>query len=800
MLYIIFTKNLCIITTMKQFIDSMSQWFTNNMDIVFFIYGLAFFLMGIIILIQYRRGSAFKVADILWLLAGFGLVHGINEWLDMWAIIKGRSELFDLFRWFCLVVSFIFLFEFGRRLFVINASRESTKWKFKKIVLRYAGWWQSLALGFFVFIIGITSHDFWKVGSIWARYLFGFWGASLTGFGFFIYYWLEKEILRKLKVREYFLIAGLSFIAYGFFSGIVVPEGDFFPSNYLNVETFLSVVHIPVQVFRTIMAIIAALSIGGMMQIFNWETREKLINALENEKESKRILLKTNELFERVFSSMHLMIAQMDRNFNFIRVNNAYAEADERSPDFFVGKNHFDLYPNEENEAIFRHVVETGEPYFAYEKPFEYPNHPERGVTYWDWSLQPIKDADGRVEGLILTLLDVTDRKHAEDESAMLKAQLIQAQKMEAIGRLAGGIAHDFNNILTAIIGYGSLLKTNIDKENPLMAYIEQILSSAERAANLTQQLLTFSRKQIISSKPINLNEIVKGIESLLLRLIGEDIELKLILTDKDLTVMADSGQIEQVLMNLAINARDAMPRGGLLTIETELVELDKEYMKAHAVEVPGMYAMLSVTDTGTGMDKETRERIFEPFFTTKELGRGTGLGLAIVYGIIKQHNGYINVYSEPGKGTTFRIYIPCIESEFKESESIVPPAPKGGNEIILIAEDNAEVRKLTKEVLENFGYKVIEAADGMDAINKFAENRDRIKLLLFDLMMPKKSGGEAYEEIRKITPNIKVLFMSGYPVSIIQGKGILKDGINFISKPISPDDLLRKIREVLDN
>ncbi|MEW6739751.1 MAG: ATP-binding protein [Nitrospirota bacterium] len=767
------------------------------MEIVFFIYGMAFFVMGISILIQPKKGSAFRIADILWLLSGFGLIHGINEWLDMWAIIKGRSELLDLIRWFCLVASFIFLFEFGRRLFIVNIHEGSPAWE--KNVKRHIGWWLSPVLGLFVFIFGITSHDFWKTGSILARYLFGFFGAIFTGFGFFSYCRHEKETLKPLKVKGYFLWAGLSFLAYGFLSGLVVPKGDFFPSNLLNADSFFLAVHIPVQVFRAGTALTAAFSIGGMLGIFAWETRKKLLDALEKEMESKRILSKANELFEKVFSSMHLMIAYMDKDFNFIRVNQAYAEADERTPEFFVGKSHFDLYPSEENEAIFRKVVETGEPYLAYEKPFEYAGHPERGVTYWDWSLQPVKEADGTVSGLILILLDVTDRKRAEDESAILKAQLGQAQKMEAIGRLAGGIAHDFNNILTAIIGYGSLLKTNMDREDPLVAYVEQILSSSERAANLTQQLLAFSRKQIISPKPVNLNEVIKRTEKLLLRLIGEDIELKTILADKDLTAMADSGQIEQVLMNLATNARDAMPHGGLLTIETELVELDKEYIKTHAVETPGIYARISVTDTGIGMDEKTRERIFEPFFTTKEFGKGTGLGLAIVYGIIKQHNGYINVYSEPGKGTTFRIYIPLIKPEFKEAESIVLPAPKGGTETILAAEDDAEVRRLTKEVLENFGYKVIEAVNGVDAINKFIENKDRIQFLLFDLIMPKKNGKEAYEEIRKIMPDIKVLFTSGYPADIIHEKGVLEEGINFISKPVSPDDLLRKVREVLD-
>lgn len=750
---------------MQQVMDLIYQWFQNNLDIVFFVYGMAFFAMGISILIQPKKGSAFSIADILWLLAGFGLVHGINEWLDMWAIIKGRSEFLDLIRWLCLVVSFIFLFEFGRRLFIVNIHEGSPAWG--KEVKRYIGWWLPPVLGLFVFIIGITSHDFWKVGSIWARYLFGFWGASLTGFGFFAYYRYERETLKPLGVKGYFLWGGLSFLTYGFLSGLVVPKGEFFPSNYLNTESFFLSVRIPVQVFMAGMALVAAFAVGGMLKIFNWETKGRLQGTLES-------LQKTNELFEKIFSGVHLMIAYMDKDFNFIRVNRAYAEADEQTPEFFVGRNHFDLYPNEENEAIFKEVVETGRPYFAYERPFIYPKHPERGVTYWDWSLEPVKEPNGKVGGLVLSMIDVTERKRAEEDGAMLRAQLAQAQKMEAIGKLAGGIAHDFNNVLTAIIGFGSLLRANMSKEDPLLSYVEHILTSSERAASLTQQLLAFSRKQIISPKSVNLNEIIKRVEKLLLRLIGEDIELKTILTDKDLTAMADSGQIEQVLMNLATNARDAMPNGGFLTIETELVELDKEYIKTHAVEAPGIYARISVADTGIGMDEKTRERIFEPFFTTKEMGKGTGLGLAIVYGIIKQHNGYINVYSEHGKGTTFRIYIPLVGSEFKEVEVPTLPAPKGGVETVLVAEDDTEARKLTREVLDGAGYKVIEAVNGEDAINKFMENKDKIQLLLFDLIMPKKNGREAYEEIRKIRPDIRVLFTSGYPADIIHEKGVL--------------------------
>ena len=387
---------------------------------------------------------------------------------------------------------------------------------------------------------------------------------------------------------------------------------------------------------------------------------------------------------------------------------------------------------------------------------------------------------------------DITERKKLEE-------QLLQAQKMEAIGQLAGGIAHDFNNILTAIIGYGNLSKMEMSKDDPLRTYVTHILNSAERAANLTQSLLAFSRRQIINPKPVNLNEIIKVLEKLLSRLIGEDIELSTILSDKDLTVMADSTQIEQVLMNLATNARDAMPDGGSLTISTELVELDNEFIKAHGYGRSGFYALISISDTGEGIDERTKDRIFEPFFTTKEVGKGTGLGLAMVYGIIKQHDGCINVYSEPDKGTTFKIYLPFIKLSVEEVKAIDLPIIKRGTETVLIAEDDAQVKELTKKVLEGYGYKVIEAVDGEDAIRVFNENKDKIQLLILDVIMPKKNGKEVYDEITKIRPDIKAIFTSGYTTDIIHKKGIIEEGSNFILKPMLPDELLRKVRDVLD-
>ncbi|MCL5976928.1 MAG: ATP-binding protein [Nitrospirae bacterium] len=409
-------------------------------------------------------------------------------------------------------------------------------------------------------------------------------------------------------------------------------------------------------------------------------------------------------------------------------------------------------------------------------------------------SIIPVKNAKGETIKFVSISRDVTKEKSLEE-------QLRQSQKMEVVGRLAGGIAHDFNNLLTTIIGFANLMSNEIKADDLLKQYAGHILSASEKAANLTQSLLAFSRKQIINPAPADINDIIRRLEKLLLRLIGEDIELKTSLSDGAMTVMADTVQVEQVLMNLATNARDAMPKGGLLTIETKPVIIDSEYAGTHLFAKPGIYACISVTDTGVGMDEKTRKNIFEPFFTTKELGKGTGLGLSIIYGIVKQHDGDINVYSEPGKGTTFKIYFPLImaASAEKKGGDIAIPPPKGGTETVLVAEDNHEVRYIVKAVLEGGGYTVIEAFDGEDAVKKFIENKDRVQLLLLDVIMPKKNGKEAYDEIKSMRPGIKTVFMSGYTAEIIDRKGMMEAGAELVSKPISPNGLLRKIREVLD-
>ncbi|HXE96387.1 MAG TPA: response regulator [Dongiaceae bacterium] len=404
-----------------------------------------------------------------------------------------------------------------------------------------------------------------------------------------------------------------------------------------------------------------------------------------------------------------------------------------------------------------------------------------------------LRDHTGKIIGISGVGRDLTERNR-------LEAQLLQSQKMEAVGTLAGGIAHDFNNMLSVVMGYGNMVMDKLEAGSPSKEHINQVLIAVDKAANLTKKLLVFSRKQLVDVKSIELNVLILDLHKMLVRIISENIDFHLDLADIPLTVLADAGQIEQVLINLAANARDAMQGGGRLTISTRLEEMDDQYVAFCGYGKPGRYALIKVADTGHGMDAETRKKIFEPFFTTKGIGEGTGLGLAISYGIIKQHDGFINVYSEPGQGTVFKIYLPLNEEAASPAGKTEADGPvKGGNETVLVAEDDASLSELTRIVLESFGYTVISAVDGEDVITKFMENRERISLVLLDMIMPKKNGKEVSEAIRKVSPLIKILFTSGYTMDTFKTKEWTESGFDFINKPSRPTDLLKKVREVLD-
>jgi signal transduction histidine kinase len=409
-------------------------------------------------------------------------------------------------------------------------------------------------------------------------------------------------------------------------------------------------------------------------------------------------------------------------------------------------------------------------------------------------SISMLRDDEGRVIGTVLMIADITERRQLEE-------QLRGAQRMEAIGRLAGGIAHDFNNLLTAMTYSTQLLAESLPPDDARQENVEEIQHATGRAASLTQQLLAFGRRQVLIPRMLNLNDAVTDVERMLTRLIGEDVELATVCGPDLGMVKADLGQLEQVLVNLAVNARDAMPKGGVLLIETANITFDRSYAERHPVVVPGDYVMVAVTDTGTGIDEETQAHIFEPFFTTKEPGKGTGLGLATVYGIVKQSGGFIWVYSEPRFGTTFKIYLPRVTGELPTQRRATPVASVSlqGTETVLLVEDEELLRRLMRRMLERQGYKILEARHGNDALRLCDEYQGDIDVLVTDVVMPEMGGRELAESLKKVRPGTQVIFMSGYTGVDAVRRGFLEPDAAFLQKPLSPETLTRKIREVLD-
>ncbi len=517
--------------------------------------------------------------------------------------------------------------------------------------------------------------------------------------------------------------------------------------------------------------------------------------ALEERKRAEAALRESETFIRNVLESVGEGFIVVDRDFRILSANRAFCDLVGLPQQDVIGRPCYEVA-----HRVDRPCDEAGEhcpvrETFASRLP-ACETHTHLTSTgekqYVEINSYPFLDETGEVRSVIETINDVTARKQLED-------QLRQAQKMEAIGTLAGGVAHDFNNILTAITGYAGIMKMKMTPDDPQRAVVDQILAASQRAAQLTRGLLAFSRKQVIEPRPLDVNEVIKSIEKLLRRLIGEDIELTTSYEEGSLMIMADAGQLEQVLMNLATNARDAMPSGGRLSIATQKSACDAGGAGIRGPGKPGPYAQVIVSDSGVGMDEATRGKIFDPFFTTKEPGKGTGLGLAIVYGIVQQHAGTISVSSEPGKGTTFTISLPLIAVAAGERHAEPVAPPRGGTETILLAEDDREVRTLLSTVLADSGYRVLEANDGLEAAAIFAAHAREIDLLILDVVMPKKSGREVYDSVKAMRPDVRVLFISGYTADILHLKGIGGEAFQYLEKPIGPLALLHKVREILD-
>ena len=518
-----------------------------------------------------------------------------------------------------------------------------------------------------------------------------------------------------------------------------------------------------------------------------------LLEALERARQ-RDALRRQERLLRQIIDANPSLIFVKDWSGRFVLVNQATAQVYGTTVDSLVGKTDADFNRNAEEVAHFlrddRDVMSSGRSKIIAEEPVTNP----AGETRWFQTIKvPLRRPEEGSATLLGVATEITERKRLEE-------QLLQAQKMEAVGQLAGGVAHDFNNILTAIVGYTDLLAGELGGNVRHLEDLEEIRKAARRAAALTRQLLAFSRKQVLEPRIIDMNDVVLNLDKMLRSLIAENIELKTELADNLAAARADPNQIEQVIMNLAINARDAMPDGGTVTIETGNATLDDAYAAQHVSVIPGEYVMLAVSDTGCGMDEKTKSRVFEPFFTTKPVGRGTGLGLSTVYGIVKQTGGNIWLYSEPGKGTTFKIYLPAIAALPEDIGKVAPAeAVQRGGETVLVVEDDEQLRRLTHRALASQGYTVLEADRGSTALDIARRHKGHIDLLLTDVIMPDTNGRKLAETIRAARPGIRVLYMSGYPDGAIASHGMLEPGVAYLAKPFTTEAVTRRVREVLE-
>jgi PAS domain S-box-containing protein len=518
----------------------------------------------------------------------------------------------------------------------------------------------------------------------------------------------------------------------------------------------------------------------------------RLVVELESARQRGRLL-------DAIVEHIPLMVFLKDaEDLRFEWINRAGEEMLGLTRSVLVGKTDHEFFSPEQAaffQAKDRETLDLAEPLFVPEEEVTTP-HGRR----WLRTIKiAIRDEHGAPTHLLGISEDITPRNEINDKLARTEEQLRQAQKLEAVGRLAGGIAHDFNNLLTVILTGTEVILDGINPADPLAEELDQIHQAGVRAADLTRQLLAFSRQQVLTPRALDLNAALTKTERMLRRVLGHDIELSIHLTANPSTVFADAGQLDQVILNLAINARDAMPDGGRLMIETANAELDAKFAAAHLDVTAGSYVMIAVTDTGTGMDAATRGRIFEPFFTTKAVGKGTGLGLATVFGIVRQSGGTIWVYSELGHGTTFKIYIPLA----KTSAGALPPPEKdlvvGGSETVLVVEDDDGVRTVVRTVLRRAGYKVLEAQNAGEAFLVCEQYESSIELLLTDVVMPRMSGRFLAERLAVMRPAMSVIYMSGYTDDAVLYQGVVGSGAPFLQKPILPEQLLKKVREVLD-
>ena len=875
----------------------LTDFLIKNLDVVFFIYGFAFTILGIIIFLQLRvtKKSKFRLLDILWLLAWFGFIHGMSEFMDMFMIIKGNLLFLKILGAWFLFSSFLFLFLFGYRIINIGEKKKIGIWFPFTIALLFLG---------LPVLSGATSFDTWNISS---RYFLGFPGAILSAVGFILYYKSEAKKLGQAKVEKYFIIISLLFGFYAILGGGIVPKADFYPASVINNAWFISSFGIPVQLFRGMIAVGIAWSLWNIVNIFNIEEAvehkrvdEKLreseeryrtiiefsndmIWTLDNEgrflffnKRSEEItgfkledwrgksfspliekeyLPNVIEAFQKTLNGepqqYEVSVKKEDGSYFFLSVNTApiyskgkvlgtvsfgrditdhkkAVEALKQSEEkyrmlidniqdgVFIIQDDKIQFANEAFARVGGYTVEevigkefkelvapedleiVADRYYRRQAGEDVPREYEFHALHKDGRTRILVNMNvglitfhGRMASMG-TVKDITEKK-------MLESQLLRAQRMESIGTLAGGIAHDINNVLTPIMLSQELLREKFtDKES--QNYLNIIQRSTQRGASLMKQVMSYARGVEGERNALQVTHLISEIRQIAKETFPRNIEIR---TDipKDLwNLSGDATQLHQVLMNLCVNARDAMPDGGILHICAENLLIDEDYAHINIDAKVGPYITITVSDTGTGIPPGILERIFEPFFTTKEHGKGTGLGLSTALGIVKSHGGFMTVYSEVGKGTAFKVYLPAITTtETLKAQQHQHELPAGHGELILVVDDEEQIREMTKKTLETHGYKVITANDGKEAIALYAQKRDEIQLVLMDMMMPVMDGSVSIRELHKANPEVKIITVSGLTekekienVDDVQVQA-------FLMKPYTAEKLLKTIREVLN-
>ena len=784
----------------------------RSMDLVFLVYGAAFFFLGVAILLQPRRGSSFGLAHIFWFLAVFGLVHGVNEWLDMLKLQHELGPVVAAIGIIFLLVSYIFLFEFGRRLLLLAIPGDSPG-PVSGILLH---WPVYLLLSLIWVSVVLSSSDLILAMNIWSRYLFGFTGSLMTGIGFIYYFRTHVQQCTDLNLKGYFNLAAFSFILYGITSGLIVQAADYFPASVINYQSFMAVSHFPVQVLRALAAVLAALAIIKILGVFQWEVdcrlQQSLIQTRDSMAEIEKLMYRHKLVLDTAGDGIIEINQAGECTFANPAAKKIFGLDESASEADLTGSIEYINHDSKCSENILLqdalYTIQHQESRHRDDSTFMCADGSMVSVQY---VVTPVIQPGAATEAVII-LHDITQYKRDRNKQHQLQTQLMQMQKMECVGQLAGGIAHDFNNILSTVLGYTELAQdrcnTVVGADNKLIKYLDRVYSAGQRARELVGQMLVFSRKSSIeqdATTPVYLQPLVKELIKMMRPTLSSSVEIHHHLDEDMPLVVIDPVKLQQVLMNLCINARDAMQDVGCIDIYLTQTDVDSNFCSSCHAPINGHYVELKVQDNGWGIADDVIQRIFEPFFTTKDAGKGTGMGLAMVHGIIHESGGHILIDSVAGEGTTFRLLLPAAEPALcaDRSEDVTNMTSrmkqhKNPDAHILVVDDDLEVLEYQQELLQEHGYRVTAVNSGIEALGIFNQAPQAFDLLFTDQTMPNITGTQLAHAVLTIRPDLPIILCSGF-VGNISEDDIERMNMQYcFNKPVNSQDLLAAVRQLL--